>query len=489
MTLKPASLLLALTFAAAMPAFAQNVAIVNGKAIPKSRADALVKQVVASGQSADNKELQDMVRENLIIREVLMQEAIKGGHDKRSDVLQALEGARHQIVVTALMRNYAEKNKISDAAVKAEYDQAKSRMGDKEYHVRHIQVDTEAEAKDIIAKLKTGAKFEELAKKSKDQATANTGGELEWMNIADFPKPFADAVTPLAKGAVAPNPIQTPGGFHVLRLDDTRAAKLPSMEEVKPRIVEALQQRQVLQFQDELIKKNGAAVKVAPSKIDLGVKQVVAQGKAKDSPELREDIKRDLIGREVLIMEANKQGFGTRPEVAAALDNARQSIIINAMLADYMKKNPVKEPEMRAEYEKYKATLGDKEYKVRHILVPTEDEAKGLIAKLRAGSKFEDLAKASSKDTNSAVKGGDLDWSNPGMWVPEFSKAMVALAKGAITDAPVKTQHGYHVIKLDDVRPLKLPPFENVRQQVEDQMQQRKLAMFRQQLREKATVK
>jgi peptidyl-prolyl cis-trans isomerase C len=227
---------------------------------------------------------------------------------------------------------------------------------------------------------------------------------------------------------------------------------------------------------------------ITNAKIDLMVKQVVAQGKQADSPQLRDAIKRELIGREVLIQEADKQGFGTRAEVKAALENARQSIIINAMLADYVKKNPVKDPEIKAEYDRYKAQLGDKEYHSRHILVPTEDEAKAIIVKLKAGGKFDELAKASSKD-GSAASGGDLDWASPAAYVPEFSKAMVALQKGAITDVPVKTQHGFHVIKLEDVRPTKIPPFEEVKQQVAESMQQRKLQVYREELLKKATIK
>lgn len=227
---------------------------------------------------------------------------------------------------------------------------------------------------------------------------------------------------------------------------------------------------------------------IANSKIDLIVKQVVAQGKQTDTPQLRDAIKRDLINREVLIQEADKQGFGTRTEVKAALDNARQSIIINAMLADYVRKNPVKDADVKAEYDKFKAQVGDKEYRARHILVPTEDEAKGIIAKLKTGSKFEDLAKAQGKD-GTAAQGGDLDWASPANFVPEFSKVMVELKKGAVTETPVKTQFGYHVIKLEDTRAAKVPPFEEVKQQVMESLQQKKLAQFREELMKKAIIK
>ncbi|MFC4933045.1 foldase protein PrsA [Massilia sp. GCM10023247] len=230
---------------------------------------------------------------------------------------------------------------------------------------------------------------------------------------------------------------------------------------------------------------NGKAIPA--SRVDQMVKQVVAQGRATDSPQLRDMIKKELIGREVLIQEADKQGVGNRADVKAQIDNARQSIIINAMLADYVKKNPVKDAEIKAEYDKAKAGAPDKEYHARHILVEKEDEAKAIIAKLKGGAKFDELAKQ-SKDPGSAANGGDLGWTDPTRFVPEFSKAMVALQKGGVTDTPVKTQFGYHVIKLEDVRPVQIPPLDQVKQQVAEQIQQRKLAEFRDSLIKKAKV-
>jgi peptidyl-prolyl cis-trans isomerase C len=238
-------------------------------------------------------------------------------------------------------------------------------------------------------------------------------------------------------------------------------------------------------FAQNVATVNGKPIPAA--RVDQVVKQVVAQGKATDSPQLRDAIKKDLIGREVLIQEADKQGVGTRPDVKNAIDNARQSIIINAMLADYIKKNPVKDADVRAEYDKYKSQVGDKEYHARHILVATEDEAKAIIAKLKGGAKFEDLAKQ-SKDPGSASNGGDLDWASPATFVPEFSKAMTSLQKGQVTETPVKTQFGYHVIKLEDVRAAKIPPFDEVKQQVAEQLQQRKLAAYREDLLKKAKI-
>jgi peptidyl-prolyl cis-trans isomerase C len=239
-------------------------------------------------------------------------------------------------------------------------------------------------------------------------------------------------------------------------------------------------------FAQNVATVNGKPIPAA--RVDQMVKQVVAQGRATDSPQLREMIKKDLIGREVLIQEADKQNVGGRADVKAAIDNARQSIIINAMLADYVKKNPVKDADIKAEYDKAKAGAPDKEYRARHILVEKEEDAKAIIAKLKGGAKFDELAKQ-SKDPGSAAQGGDLGWTDPGRFVPEFGKAMTALKVGAITDTPVKTQYGYHVIKLEETRPVTIPPLEQVKQQVAEQLQQRKLAEYRESLLKKATIK
>ncbi|MEO6678085.1 MAG: peptidylprolyl isomerase, partial [Pseudomonas sp.] len=161
---------------------------------------------------------------------------------------------------------------------------------------------------------------------------------------------------------------------------------------------------------------------------------------------------------------------------------------IRELFADYQKKNPVTDADLKAEYDKFVAANGGKEYKARHILVEKEDEAKAIIASLKKGGKFEDIAKKSSKDPGSGANGGDLDWANPSSYVPEFAEAMIKLNKGQTTDAPVKTQFGYHIIRIDDIRTAKLPPFEELKPQIAQQMQQQKLTAFQQGLREKAKV-
>ncbi len=255
MTFKPARLLLALVAVASAPAFAQNIAVVNGKAIPTSRADVLVKQLVAQGQQADSPQLREMIKKDLISREVLMQEAEKQGYSKDAGVKTQLDNARQAIVVNAMVADYVKKNPVKEADVKAEYDRFVKETGDKEYHVRHILVDTEAQANDIIAKLKGGAKFEDLAKTSKDTGSAANGGDLDWATPSSFPPVFSDAFVKLQKGQVTEKAVQTPNGFHVIKVDDVRAAKLPTLEEVKPQIEEALMQKKLQAYQEELVKK------------------------------------------------------------------------------------------------------------------------------------------------------------------------------------------------------------------------------------------
>jgi len=254
MTLQPARLLVLLLAAAALPVFAQNLAIVNGKPVPSSRADTMIKQMAAQGQQ-DTPQLRAMVKEELINREILMQEADRQGLSNTPDVKNQMEIARQSIVIRALVSNYIKKNPVSEADMKAEYDRFKAQAGDKEYHARHILVDKEEDAKAIIAKLKSGAKFEDLAKQSKDPGSAAHGGDLDWASPASFVKPFSDAMVSLKKGQFTETPVKTQFGYHVIKLEDVRAAKVPTFEEVKPQIAEQLQQQKLQAFQQELRKK------------------------------------------------------------------------------------------------------------------------------------------------------------------------------------------------------------------------------------------
>jgi len=254
MTLKPARLLVLLLATAALPVLAQNLAVVNGKPVPSSRADVMIKQMAAQGQK-DTPQLRTMVKEELINREILIQEADKLGLGALPDVKNQVEIARQAIVIRALVADFVKKHPISDAEIKAEYDKFKAQAGDKEYHARHILVEKEDDAKAIIAKLKAGAKFEDLAKQSKDPGSAANGGDLDWATPASFVKPFSDAMVALKKGEFSQTPVKTQYGYHVLKLEDTRPAKIPTLEEVKPKIEESLQQKKLQEYQQALRSK------------------------------------------------------------------------------------------------------------------------------------------------------------------------------------------------------------------------------------------
>lgn len=254
MTLKPARLLVTLLAAVALPVMAQNVAVVNGKPIPSSRVDTMAKQMAGQGQK-DTPELRAMIKEELINREILMQEADKRGLSNSPDVKSQLDIARQAIVIRALIGDFLKKNPVSDAEVKAEYDKFKAQAGDKEYLARHILVEKEEDAKAIIGKLKSGAKFEDLAKQSKDPGSAANGGSLDWASPSAFVKPFSDAMVSLQKGQFTDTPVKTQFGYHVIKLEDVRAAKIPALEEVKPQIAESIQQKKLQAFQQDLRSK------------------------------------------------------------------------------------------------------------------------------------------------------------------------------------------------------------------------------------------
>lgn len=224
---------------------------------------------------------------------------------------------------------------------------------------------------------------------------------------------------------------------------------------------------------------------VPKARLDAMLNQLAKQGQA-PSPEVEGKVKEQLVLREIFAQEAEKQGIAASKDYREQMEFARQSVLIQTLFADYEKKHPSTEAEARAEYDKIKAANGDKEYRARHILVETEDQAKALVDQLKKGGNFEDLAKKNSKDPGSAENGGDLDWAAPGNYVPEFSEAMTKLQKGQYTQVPVKSQFGYHIIKLEDERATQLPSFDEVKAQIIQRNTQAKLAKYRDDLKAKA---
>ena len=230
---------------------------------------------------------------------------------------------------------------------------------------------------------------------------------------------------------------------------------------------------------------NGKAVPKA--RLDALAQQVTKSGRP-ITPEIQGQLREEVIAREIFMQEANKRGLAASEDYKVQMELARQTIMIRALFADYQKTNPVTEADLKAEYDKFAAANGGKEYKASHILVEKEAEALDIIASLKKGGKFEEIAKKQSKDPGSGANGGDLDWANPSSYVPEFSEALLKLSKGQMTDTPVKSQFGYHIIRVDDVRTAQLPAFAELKPQIAQQMEQQKLAAFQAELRKKAKI-
>ena len=230
---------------------------------------------------------------------------------------------------------------------------------------------------------------------------------------------------------------------------------------------------------------NGVAVPRA--RADFLMQQQGQRGMP-DNEDTRAMVRDEIINREVLVQEAQKSAVVKSPEVQTQLDMARQEILIGAYIRDWIRRNPVTDADVQKEYERAKTEAGDKEYKARHILVDSEEQAKGLIAQLRKGAKFEELAAKNSKDPGSAERGGDLDWNVPQTYDKLFADALVKLEKGRFTEVPVRTRFGFHIIRLDDVRPVQFPALAEVRGRIQQQLVQTKVEQLIRGLRAKAKI-
>ena len=230
---------------------------------------------------------------------------------------------------------------------------------------------------------------------------------------------------------------------------------------------------------------NGKAVPLA--RVNALKAQIEASGQP-IAPEMVKMIKDEVIAREIFMQEASRRGLAASDAYKQQMEMARQTVLIRALFEDFQKKNPVTDAEAKAEYDKFVEANGGKEYKASHILVESEDRAKAIIAEVKAGKSFEEIAKKESKDPGSGARGGDLDWANPNNYVPEFTEALIKLKKGELTAAPVKSQFGWHIIRMDDERQAEMPKFEDVKPQIMQQLQQTKLQQFQDQLRKNAKV-
>jgi peptidyl-prolyl cis-trans isomerase C len=216
---------------------------------------------------------------------------------------------------------------------------------------------------------------------------------------------------------------------------------------------------------------------------DFLLKERLAQGQP-DTPELRNAVREELNTRELLVREAKKKGLEKTSDVKNQMELSGQTVLVRAYVGDWLKANPISDALLHKEYDAIKAQMGDKEYKVRHVLVEKEDEAKEIIVALQKGEKFEKLAER-SKDPGSKANGGDLDWNAPGNFVKPFSDAMVKLPKGKFTATPVQTQFGWHVIQVDDIRDAKIPSFDEVKPQLQQRLQGQALDVYFKELRAK----
>ena len=228
-------------------------------------------------------------------------------------------------------------------------------------------------------------------------------------------------------------------------------------------------------------------VEIPQSRLELMVNANVAQGQA-DGPEMRRALRENLIAEEIIAQEALKNKLDQDPEVIAQLEISRQAVLVRAYQADYIRNNVVSDETLKKEYEILKVQMGNQEYKARHILVENENEAKEIIASLKKGGDFAKLAAEKSIDDGSKDEGGVLNWSPSAAYVRPFAEALGKLEKGKLTDEPVHTNFGWHVIELMDIRPMEIPPFEEVKLNIQQRILQREFAAVVQELRSKAKV-
>ena len=228
-------------------------------------------------------------------------------------------------------------------------------------------------------------------------------------------------------------------------------------------------------------------VTIPQTRFDAMNRELSAQGQP-DNPERQQAVKEELVNREVLAQAAAKRGLDKSADIAAQMDLARQSVLIRALFEAEVKANPITDDMLKQQYEQFKGSMGTNEYKVRHILVEKEDEAKAVIAELGRGGDFAKIAKEKSKDPGSKDTGGDLDWGPNARYVKPFADAVAALPKGQTTTTPVKTDFGFHVIRVDDVRPLKVPSFDEVKEQFRQRAQQAQIQKMVMDLRQKAKI-
>jgi len=221
---------------------------------------------------------------------------------------------------------------------------------------------------------------------------------------------------------------------------------------------------------------------------DFYVKNVAGKASSELTPEQRAQLLDNLLRAEIVAQQAEKEGLDKQGDTASQLFLMRLQILEQAKSEAYLKDKKASDGELKAEYDKRVAAMPKTQYKARHILVATEDEAKQVIEQLKKGAKFEDLAKAKTIDPSGKNNGGDLGWFSPGNMVKPFADAVASMKKGETSSTPVKTEFGWHVIRLEDVRDTPVPPLEQVKAQVEQLVEQGKWKAYADDLLKSAKV-
>jgi peptidyl-prolyl cis-trans isomerase C len=229
-------------------------------------------------------------------------------------------------------------------------------------------------------------------------------------------------------------------------------------------------------------------VTIPQARIDAMNKELTSQGQP-DTPERAQAVREELVNREILAQAAQKRGLDKNADIQQQMEIAKQAVLIRALFESEAKQHPVKDADLQQQYDQFKSSMGTNEYKVSHILVDSEADAKAIIDQLKKNpADFAKIAKEKSKDPGSKDNGGDLDWGPSARYVKPFADAVQSQPKGQISQAPVKTDFGYHVIRVDDVRPLKVPEFAEMRDQFRQRVQQQQIQKLVADLRQKAKI-
>ena len=337
---------------------AQNLAVVNGKAVPSTRAEALLAQLKQSGRPVDDS-MRAQIKDHLTNLEVFAQTAEAQGIKSRSEFKQAADLALQNTLVTELFAAFERKNPVSAAEIKAEYDKFAAGNSGKEFRARHILVESEAEAKALIAQIKGGASFEELAKsKSKDPGSGANGGDLDWSAPGNFVPEFAQAMSQLDKGQMSAAPVKSEFGWHIIRVDDIRQAQLPPIEQFKSQIEQHLGQQKMNQYREELLKAakrstepasvNGK--RIPQARFDALLAQLQRNGRPTDDG-VKGQITEHLLDIETFAQAAEKAGVKAGKGYEQKATVALQQLMAAMLFADYQKQIQISDADAKAEYD------------------------------------------------------------------------------------------------------------------------------------------